>query len=103
MSSEQPATGAVPVVSSQPAPAPRRGRGLRAWLGALTRRLALWGAGADGEHLASWSPARPAPGRPVPDTAQARPPRRSLVRRLALWGSGADGEHLASWSPARPA
>src|SRR4051812_8986932 len=56
---------AAPEITVVVVPDPPTRRGLRASLGALTRRLALWGAGADGEHLASWSPARP-PRRPAP-------------------------------------
>ena len=52
-------------------------------LASLIRRIALWGAGPDGENLA-W--------RCAPVT---RPPRRGLVRRLALWGAGDAGEYLA--------
>jgi hypothetical protein len=62
----------------------------------LTRRAALWGAGAHGEYLA-WSPA--------PLHAGARRPLfGGALRRAALWGSGPRGEYLA-WSatPARPA
>lgn len=94
--------GAPPV----PAPAaPRRQPG-------LARRLALWGAGPDGAHLA-WN--RPAPAVPAvpPSPGAAEPvaslPRRGLrarlrhgVRRLALWGAGPTGAHLAWNVPPQP-
>jgi hypothetical protein len=79
----------TPVV---PAPAPTVGR-----LRAFTRRVALWGAGPQGEYLA-WRPAAPSAPRP---SAVPAPHRRSraaaFVRRVALWGAGPHGEHLA-WS-----
>lgn len=75
----------------------------------LTRRLALWGAGPDGEHLA-WHSSAPAPSAPAAAARSAAVPvaaRRSaadapgrlrgLVRRAALWGAGPHGEYLA-WS-----
>ncbi|MGY1773854.1 hypothetical protein [Blastococcus sp. SYSU D00813] len=85
-----------------PAP-PRREPG-------LVRRLALWGAGPDGAHLA-WN--RPAPAAPVPPSRAAEPvaspPRRGLrdrlrhgVRRLARWGAGPTGAHLAWNVPPQP-
>jgi hypothetical protein len=73
----------------------------------LTRRVALWGAGADGAHLA-WHVSAPAAVSPYPvaaAAAQRRPaPGRpgllaALRRRAALWGAGAHGEYLA-WSAA---
>ena len=76
---------------------------------ALTRRVALWGAGNDGEYLA-WRAAAPRPPaaiavpRAVPTSAARIPePRRpsrlrALTRRLALWGAGSTGEYLA-WRP----
>ncbi len=48
-------------VWTAPAPAPASRRGLRARVRGLVRRLALWGAGPDGAHLAWGRPAAPAP------------------------------------------
>ncbi|MGY2127771.1 hypothetical protein [Blastococcus sp. SYSU DS0617] len=59
----------------------------------LTRRVALWGAGAQGEYLA-WRTPEPAPGLPL------RPRLRALTRRIALWGAGPRGEYLAWGGPA---
>jgi hypothetical protein len=74
----------------------------------LVRRMALWGAGPQGEYLA-WRPAvRPVrtAARPVvrtPDGATAGPVRRhGLLRRAALWGAGTDGQYLAWGGPSRP-
>ena len=73
----------------------------------LTRRVALWGAGADGAHLA-WHSSAPAAVSPYPVAAAAAerhpaPGRPGLLaalrRRAALWGAGAHGEYLA-WSAA---
>jgi hypothetical protein len=104
--SVQPAPMARPVRSAAPAPAPlpvpAPGR-----LHTVIERAALWGAGAQGEHLA-WHPSRPSrpvapPRTPVP-VARRRPPRlRQLIRRIALWGAGPGGEYLAWGGPARPA
>ncbi|MDT0274335.1 hypothetical protein [Blastococcus goldschmidtiae] len=58
----------------------------------LTRRVALWGAGAQGEYLA-WRTPEPAPGLPL------RPRLRALTRRIALWGAGPRGEYLAWGGP----
>ena len=60
-----PAPAAAPVwTASAPAPAPRPG--LRTRVRGLIRRLALWGAGPDGAHLAWGRPAAPSPV-PRPD------------------------------------
>jgi hypothetical protein len=74
-------------------------------LSALVRRVALWGAGPQGEYLA-WRSAVPAVVAPAPHTAVRHPVGRpsllaSLVRRVALWGAGPQGEHLA-WSAGPP-
>ena len=95
-------TGTVPPIASRPVPAaPNPGR-----LSALTRRVALWGAGSDGEYLA-WRATGPShdrrphdrlPRDPSPRWAPERTHRlRGLIRGLALWGAGSDGEYLA-WS-----
>jgi hypothetical protein len=55
-----PAPAPAPVWTA-PAPAPGPRRGLRARVRGLVRRLALWGAGPDGAHLAWGRPAAPAP------------------------------------------
>lgn len=76
------------------APTPQRRSG-------LARRLALWGAGPGGAHLA-WN--RPAPA-PVPEPVPSAPLRARLrrgVRRLALWGAGPTGAHLAWNVPPQP-
>lgn len=88
---------ASPAVA-RPAPPESSFRGLTA----LNRRVALWGAGPDGEHLAWRSPAWRSPAR----RSAARHPRRpSLLARLtrwaALWGAGPDGAYLA-WSASGP-
>jgi hypothetical protein len=136
----------VPLRSVQPAPTARPVPGVvrvhqdapsadsqgRGRLDALTRRVALWGAGPQGEFLAWHSPARhsrawhspawhspawrsPAPQvlsgvtrattpRPQPPAAVHRLSRlRGLVRRVALWGAGPAGEYLAWGGPARTA
>jgi hypothetical protein len=90
---------AVPV----PAGPPRR----RSQPG-LARRLALWGAGPNGAHLA-WN--RPAPvaaaSAPAAAPAPAAPRRlgtrlRRGVRRLALWGAGPTAGHVAWNVPPQP-
>jgi hypothetical protein len=100
--SVQPAPMARPLPGSAPAPQPAGGR-----LRALTRRVALWGAGPGGEYLAWRSPAPPvhSPGRQAAVPAASRRPARlrGLVRRVALWGAGPRGEYLAWGAPARPA
>ncbi len=95
----------APARAEPPAPAPRRP--------GLTRRLALWGAGPGGAHLA-WNRPAPVPPAAVPAPAPARVPApapsrpglrdrlRQGVRRLALWGSGPTGAHLAWNVPAQP-
>jgi hypothetical protein len=60
-----PVPAAAPArTGSAPAPAPRPG--LRARVRGLVRRLALWGAGPDGAHLAWGRPAAPTPAAPTP-------------------------------------
>jgi hypothetical protein len=106
--SVQPAPMARPVPAAVPqapgpavtvtVPAPASG-GLRA----LTRRIALWGSGPQGEYLA-WHCAAPRANVPIttPPAAVHRPSRmRALVRRVALWGAGSSGEYL-SWGVPRP-
>jgi hypothetical protein len=74
-------------------------------LARLTRRVALWGAGPGGAHLAWHCTAHTtAPAAVEPQRATERRPAparpgllTSLRRRAALWGAGAHGEHLA-WS-----
>ncbi|RFU20241.1 hypothetical protein [Geodermatophilus marinus] len=82
----------------------------------LLRRLALWGAGPSGAHLARGRAAPPVPGSAVPlahPGAQAARPStppalrpgagarlRAVTRRLALWGAGPSGAHLAWGRPA---
>jgi hypothetical protein len=59
-----PASPAAPVAAAPAAPTVTAGRPrptLRTRLRALLRRLALWGAGPDGAHLAWGRPVRPAP------------------------------------------
>ncbi|RZU33883.1 hypothetical protein BKA19_3623 [Blastococcus saxobsidens] len=73
----------------------------------LVRRVALWGAGEQGEYLAWHLPAhtRPGstPGAPAAPPGRRRGALRDLHRRAALWGAGDRGEYLA-WGPsaARP-
>jgi hypothetical protein len=80
----------TPTVTVVPEPVRRPITGWRD----LSRRAALWGGGAHGEHLA-WRTPEPAPRAPL------RPRLRALTRRIALWGAGPRGEHLA-WGGARP-
>ena len=76
----------------------------------MTRRVALWGAGADGAHLA-WHSSAPAAvsSYPVAAAAAERRPAlgrpgllAALRRRAALWGAGAHGEYLAWSAPPLP-
>jgi hypothetical protein len=92
----RPVPGALRAVPSArpvvPAPRPAGLRGLVA-------RAALWGSGAEHEHLA-WR-ARVRAAVPVTAPAPARPPLLSrVVRRAALWGAGPAGENLAWGRPA---
>ncbi len=72
-----------------PAPVPTVRRGLRARVRGLVRRLALWGAGPGGAHLAWGRPAAPAP-RPdgpvvlteLPDTPTVQPAAPSPAAAL---------------------
>jgi hypothetical protein len=59
-----PPPAAAPPAPARPAPAPEPPRGLRARLRSLIRRVALWGAGPDGAHLAWGAPPPPAAYRP---------------------------------------
>jgi hypothetical protein len=89
-----PALVAEPLAPAHVPAAPSR-------LRALTRRVALWGAGPQGEYLA-WRCA--APSTVAEPGATPRAGRlRTLVRRMALWGSGPEGEYLAWGGPARNA
>jgi hypothetical protein len=91
-----------------PAAVPAAQNGL---LARVTRRVAFWGAGPDGAHLA-WGPSTPVtPTTPRRTPAPATGPRprtgllTALHRRIAFWGAGLRGEYLA-WSTApqpRPA
>lgn len=102
--SVQPAPMARPVPSSSAAPRPMVSIAPAATQGSALRlagrRMALWGAGPNGEYLA-W----PGPGsRRASRTPHAAPrPSRwsALLRRVAMWGAGPNGEYLA-WG-ARPA
>lgn len=97
-----------PGAASSPPPVVPRGARPGA-LARLTRRVALWGAGPGGEHLAWHRTASIAPvGAPPSVVAPPAPPverRRApaarggllagLRRSVALWGAGPGGEHLA--------
>ncbi|WP_040338932.1 hypothetical protein [Candidatus Blastococcus massiliensis] len=78
----------TPRVTVVPEPERRPITGLRD----LTRRIALWGGGTDGEYLA-WRTPAPAP-RP-----SRRAALRALTRRIARWGAGPNGEYLAWGAP----
>jgi hypothetical protein len=96
----------TPLRSVQPAPMARRTPGApvppartavvavapQTGIRLLSHRIAMWGAGPDGEYLA-WRAHRP---RAVAAQARPRPSRvQAFVRRVALWGAGPDGEYLA--------
>jgi hypothetical protein len=100
--SVQPAPMARPVASApRPmlsiAPAATQGSSLRL----VGRRMALWGAGPNGEYLA-WptSAARAGAAVHAPSAAPRRSRLSALLRRAAMWGAGPNGEYLA-WG-ARP-
>lgn len=63
----------------------------------FTRRMALWGAGEQGENLAWRTPAQP-----LPEPGRRRAALRAFTRRMAQWGAGDRGEHLAWGGSARP-
>jgi hypothetical protein len=93
----RPVPGAARPPEVAPLPDPTVGR-----VHSLLRRVALWGAGPQGEHLAWRPPARAVAVRPAvaPRIAAPQAPRRPnrvrrFVRRVALWGAGPGGEHLA--------
>ncbi|TYP86522.1 hypothetical protein [Blastococcus xanthinilyticus] len=94
---------AAPVLTPRVVVVPDRVRRPLGGLRGIARRMALWGAGDQGEHLAWRTPEPPAPVR-----GARRAAVRSFGHRMALWGAGAHGEHLA-WrasaapAPARPA
>jgi hypothetical protein len=86
-----PAPAPAAPVWSAPAPAPAPRPGLRARVRGLVRRLALWGAGPGGAHLAWGRPAATAPApRPdgpvvlteLPNTPTARPAAPSPAAAL---------------------
>ncbi|MBN1094416.1 hypothetical protein JKP75_18815 [Blastococcus sp. TML/M2B] len=87
----------LPVVPAPRTPTvtvvPDRVRRPVAGLRDLTRRIALWGGGANGEHLA-WRTPEPAP------SVSLRRRLHALTRRAAHWGAGPHGEHLAWGRPA---
>ena len=107
------ATPPVPAVRPVPAVAPVAATGL---LGRLTRRVAFWGAGPGGSHLA-WRAVPSAVPTDVPTAiapmpvlsaplGHVRSERRpgtsllgGLLRRVAFWGAGEHGKYLA-WSAA---
>ena len=80
----------------------------------MSHRIAMWGAGPEGEYLA-WRSAATRPAgtraagirsagiRAAAATSPARPSRlRAFVRRVALWGAGPNGEYLAWGHPTPP-
>ena len=87
-----PSAPAAPRPMVSIAPAATQGSALRL----VGRRMALWGAGPNGEYLA-WP--GPAPRRDTvvrTPSAVPRPSRLSaLLRRIAMWGAGPNGEYLA--------
>jgi hypothetical protein len=95
---QAPAARPAPAAAAPSAARPVPERPSRRGLSALTHRVALWGAGPEGEYLA-WPV-------PAPTVSRRRPARPSLLgrlaRRLALWGAGPGGEYLA-WPIAGPA
>jgi hypothetical protein len=64
----------------------------------LSHRIAMWGAGPNGEYLAWRCPAPRAAATPAP-RRQSRV--RAFLKRMALWGAGPGGEYLA-WGPKSP-
>ena len=100
--SVQPAPSARPArVPAEPAPrivVPERVRQPLGGLRGAVRRMALWGAGDQGQYLAWRSPARP-----VPLRGRRRAALRAFGRRMALWGAGDQGQYLAWPTATRPA
>jgi hypothetical protein len=83
----RPAPAATTVAFRPPVPVVPAASG-RTGLRLVSRRIALWGAGPEGEYLAWQSPA--------PRAAAPRRSRlRAFVRRVAMWGAGPHGEYLA--------
>lgn len=93
----------APVPAAPVGSEPERSRAAARMTG-LIRRAAMWGAGAEGEHLA-WRTAM-ATRVPAPSAPEAAPPvqrLRRMLRRMALWGAGDDGEYLAWGAALTPA
>ncbi|MGY2001591.1 hypothetical protein [Blastococcus sp. SYSU DS1024] len=86
---------APPVFTPRVIVVPERVREPLGGVRGLTRRMALWGAGEQGQNLAWRTPAPPAP---VPGRRRAA--LRGFTRRMALWGAGEQGRHLAWGRPA---
>ncbi|MCF6745361.1 hypothetical protein E9529_14010 [Blastococcus sp. KM273128] len=86
---------AFPVHSPRVVVVPERVREPLGGLRGIGRRVALWGAGDQGQHLA-WRTTPP----PAPVPGRRRAAVRAFTRRMALWGAGEQGRHL-SWG--RPA
>jgi hypothetical protein len=102
--SVQPAPMARRVPNASPAPATRTAVPAvvpRGGIRLMSHRMAMWGAGPQGEHLAWRCPAPRAVA--LSRTPSRRPSRlRGLLRRAALWGAGPNGEYLAWNSSGRP-
>ncbi|MDK3255072.1 hypothetical protein [Blastococcus capsensis] len=77
---------------------PERVRQPLGGLRGVTRRMAMWGAGDQGQYLAWRTPAPSAPVR-----GRRRAALRAFSHRMALWGAGDQGQHLAWSGSAAPA
>lgn len=86
---------ALPVHSPRVVVVPDRVREPLGGLRGIGRRVALWGAGDQGQHLAWRTPPPPAP---VPGRRRAAV--RAFTRRMALWGAGEQGRNLTWGRPA---
>ncbi|MGY1724024.1 hypothetical protein [Blastococcus sp. SYSU DS0533] len=90
-----PRPAGLPVYSPRVVVVPERVREPLGGLRGIARRMALWGAGDQGQHLA-WRTAPP----PARMPGRRRVAVRAFTRRMAMWGAGEQGRHLAWGRPA---